>query len=68
MTRCVAVHRVTGERCRRHVSIQPQLQTLKLCREHGKSPTIVLEASMTPPQERDALARGTWTNAREIGR
>src|SRR5690606_6380986 len=54
--RCIAYHSVTGDRCTRRVSIQRDLQAMKLCREHGRSVPMTLFASRAALTSTNSLA------------
>ena len=61
--RCIAYHELTGDRCPKMVGISPAAQTFKLCRKHAKSILLTLP---TDAAKRDELARGRWTNVRDL--
>lgn len=62
--RCIAFHQPTGDRCRRNVGKRPFAQEFKLCPTHSKS--VVLTLFAPNPEVRDRLARGSWTNIKEL--
>ena len=59
--RCIAYHNATRLRCSHKVSTIRPLDTLKLCREHGRSVILVLDVLTLSQAERDELASRDWT-------
>jgi hypothetical protein len=64
--RCIAFHTKTGQRCSRRVSIQRELQILKLCREHGRSILLTMHSSSMSDSERESLSRRNWNHISEV--
>jgi hypothetical protein len=62
--RCIAIHHSTGDRCRRFVGKRPSAAEYQLCAEHSKSGFLMFFAPS--PAVRERLARGNWTNVREL--
>ena len=62
--RCIAIQQSTGDRCHRKVGKRGRAQEFRLCPTHSKS--VVLTLFAPDPEVRERLARGTWTNLKEL--
>lgn len=63
---CIAYHLNTGERCTKAVGISPLAQQYKLCRKHCKTVPLHAFAAAADFATREKLARGRWTNVKEL--
>jgi len=64
--KCIAYHERTGVRCHRRPSVQRRLKDLKVCREHGRSILITIQADANGPTRCEALARASWTHINQV--
>ena len=62
--KCIVIETSTGNRCRRNIGKRPYSQRYKVCRVHSQSVFLWLIAPS--PEDCDRLARGRWTNVRQL--